>query len=48
MAHAVLLDMLSGAVTSGKLTILTRHVPVAAEREGRSGGVGDVPRSESS
>jgi hypothetical protein len=34
VAHAVLLEMLSGAVTSGKLTILTRHVPVAAEREG--------------
>ena len=34
VAHAVLLDMLSGALKSGGLTILTRHLPVAAERDG--------------
>ena len=34
VAHAVLLDMLSGAMKSGLLTILTRHIPVAAAREG--------------
>jgi len=34
VAHAVLLDMVSGALKSGKLTILTRHFPIAAEREG--------------
>jgi hypothetical protein len=34
VAHAVLLEMLSGAVKAGKLTILTRHVPVSAERDG--------------
>ena len=34
VAHAVLLDMLSGAIKSGLLTILTRHLPVAASRDG--------------
>jgi len=34
VAHAVLLEMLSGAVTDGKLSILPRHLPVAAERDG--------------
>jgi hypothetical protein len=33
VAHAVLLDMLSGAAKSGLLTILTRHVPVGATRD---------------
>ena len=34
VAHAVLLDMLAKAMRGGQLTIFTRHVPVAAKREG--------------
>lgn len=34
VAHAVLQDMLADARAKGLLTILTRHVPIAAEREG--------------
>lgn len=34
VAHTVLLEMLSGAVQSGRLTILPRHVPAGAERDG--------------
>jgi len=34
VAYAVLQDMLAEAVHQGKLTILPRHVPVSAERDG--------------
>lgn len=34
VAHAVLQDMLAGAVQAGRLKILTQHVPIAAERQG--------------
>ncbi len=34
VAHAVLLDMLSAAAKRGLLTILTRHIPVEATRDG--------------
>jgi cation diffusion facilitator CzcD-associated flavoprotein CzcO len=34
VAHAILLEMLADSAQSGKLTILTRHIPVAAGRDG--------------
>jgi hypothetical protein len=34
VAHAVILDMLSGALREGLLTILPRHVPISAQRSG--------------
>ncbi|MEX2608070.1 MAG: FAD-dependent oxidoreductase [Kiritimatiellia bacterium] len=34
VAHDLLLNMLAEPIRSGRLTLFTRHVPVAAEREG--------------